>query len=80
MYVSGRSPDGPPGLERPEESDIRIMEGPDWIQQFQPDRCGEHNANSHDDNKSKFLMHEQIVADAVTVAPQQSASQLRRNL
>ena len=57
------------------------MEGPDWIQL---DRCGEHHddANSHDDDKSKFLKHEQIVAvaDAVTVAQQQSASQLRFNL
>jgi hypothetical protein len=55
------------------------MEGPDWIQL---DRCGEHNATSHNDDKSKFLKHEQIVAfaDAVTVAPQPSASQLRRNL
>ncbi len=61
---------------------IRIMEGPDWIQLESLDRCGEHNVNSHDDDKSKFLKHEQIVAvaDAVTVAPQQSASQLRRNL
>jgi hypothetical protein len=58
---------------------IRIMEGPDWMQL---ERCGEHNANSHDDDQSKFLKHEQIVAvsDAVIVAPQQSASQLRRNL
>ena len=58
---------------------IRITEGPDWMQL---ERCGEHNANSHDDDHSKYLKHEQIVAvaDAVTVAPQQSASQLRRNL
>ena len=58
---------------------IRIMEGPEWMQL---DRCGEHHANSHDDDSSKFLKHDQIVAvaDAVTVAPQQSASQLRRNL
>jgi hypothetical protein len=55
------------------------MRGPDWIQL---DRCGEHNPNSHDDDQSKYLKHGQIVAvvDAVTVAPQQSASQLRRNL
>jgi hypothetical protein len=64
------------------QAGIRIldsnMEGPDWIQL---DRCGEHNANSHDDDQSKYLKHEQIVAvaDAVTVAPQQSASQLWRN-
>jgi hypothetical protein len=50
------------------------MEGPGWIQL---DRCGEQkNANSHDDDKSKYLKHDQIVAvaDALTVAPQQSAS------
>jgi hypothetical protein len=58
---------------------IRIMEGPGWMELH---RCGEHDANSHDDDKSKYLKHEQIVAvaDAVTIAPQQSASQLRRNL
>jgi hypothetical protein len=55
------------------------MEGSDWMQL---DRCGEHNANSHDEDKSKYLKHEQIVAvtDAVTIAPQQSAAQLRRNI
>jgi hypothetical protein len=58
---------------------IRIIEGPGWMELH---RCGEHYANSHDDDKSKYLKHEQIVAvaDAVTIAPQQSASQLRRNL
>ncbi len=30
---------------------IRIMEGADWMQL---DRCGEHNANSHDEDKSKY--------------------------
>ncbi len=61
------------------QAGILIIEGPDWIQL---DRCGEHNANSHDDDQSKYVKHEQIVAvaDAVTVAPQQSASQLRCNL
>jgi hypothetical protein len=41
--------------------------------------CGEHDANSHDDDKSKYLKHEQIVAvaDAVTIAPQQP---VRRNM
>ncbi len=55
------------------------MEGPDWIQL---ERCGQHNPNSHDDDQLKFLKHEQIVAvaEAVTVAPQQSAAQLRRSL
>ena len=31
---------------------IRIMEGADWMQL---DRCGKHNANSHDEDKSKYL-------------------------
>jgi hypothetical protein len=48
----------------------------------QLDRCGEHNANSHDEDKSKYLKYDQIVAvtDAVTIAPQQSAAQLHRNM
>jgi hypothetical protein len=48
---------------------------------MQLDRCCDHNANSHDDDQSKYLKHEQIVAvaDAVTVAPQLSAAQFRRN-
>jgi hypothetical protein len=55
------------------------MEDPGCIQL---DRCGEHNANIHDEDQSKYLKHEQIVAvsDAVTVAQQQSAAQLLRNL
>jgi hypothetical protein len=58
---------------------IRIQYGPDWMQL---DRCGEHNANSHDHDKSKYLKYDQIVAisDAVTIAPQMSAAQLRRNM
>jgi hypothetical protein len=49
---------------------------------IQLDQCGEHNANRHDSDQSKYLKHVQIVAvaDTVTVAPQQSTSQLRRNL
>jgi hypothetical protein len=49
---------------------------------MQLDRCGNQNANSHDDDQSKFLKHEQIVAvaDAVIVATQQSAAQLLRNM
>ena len=48
----------------------------------QLDRIGKHNADSHKQDKSKYLKHEQIVAvaDAVTIAPQQSAAQLRRNM
>ena len=34
---------------------IRIMEGADWMQL---DRCGEHNANSHDEDKSKYLKYD----------------------
>jgi hypothetical protein len=63
------------------KASIRITESPDWIQLK---RCGEHNPNSHEDDQSKFqvLKHEQVfaVAEAVTGAPQQSATQLRRNL
>ncbi len=58
---------------------IRILYCPDWMQL---DRCRKHNANSHDDDKSKYLKYDQIVAisDAVIIAPQLSAAQLRRNL
>ncbi len=34
---------------------IRIMEGADWMQL---DRFGEHNANSHDEDKSKYLKYD----------------------
>ncbi len=55
------------------------MEGPGWKQLH---RFGEHYASSHKEDKSKYLKHDQIVAvaDAVLIAPQQSAAQLRRNL
>jgi hypothetical protein len=55
---------------------IRIMEG------MQLDCCGKHNANGHDEDKSKYRRYGQIVAvtDAVTIAPQQSAEQLRHNM
>ncbi len=33
---------------------IRIMEGADWMQL---DWCGKHNANSHDEDKSKYLKY-----------------------
>ncbi len=58
---------------------IRIQYCPDWMQL---DRCGEHDANSHDGDRSKYLKYDQIVAimDAVTTAPQLSAAQLRRNM
>jgi hypothetical protein len=58
---------------------IRIQYSPDWMQL---DRCGEHNANSHDGDRSKYLKYDQIVAilDAVTIALQLSAAQLRRNM
>ena len=43
---------------------------------------GEHNQNSHDDDKSKYLKHKQIVAvhEGARICPQQSAAVLRRNL
>ena len=58
---------------------IRIMVGPGFKQL---DRCCEHDANSHDEDKSKHLKCDQIIAvtDAVTVAPTLSAAQLRRNM
>ena len=58
---------------------IRIQYGPDWMQL---DRCGEHNASSHDQDRSNYLKYDQIcaIADAVTVAPNLSAAQLRRNM
>ena len=58
---------------------IRIKTGPDFTQ---IEKHGKHNVNSHDEDKSKYLKHDQIVAvsDAVTVAPNLSAAVLRRNL
>jgi hypothetical protein len=55
------------------------MEGPEYMQL---DRCGEHNATSHDEDSTKYLKQDQIVSvtDTVTLAPQQSAVQLRRNM
>ncbi len=44
MWLFGRYP-----------ATIRIMEGADWMQL---DRCGKHNANSHDEDKSKYLKYE----------------------
>ncbi len=41
--------------------------------------CNERNASSHDDDESKYLKHNQIVV-VVTISPQQSAAQLRRNM
>ncbi len=43
---------------------------------------GKYTANSHDDDKSMYLKHSQIIAvsDVVTFAPLNSAAQLRRNL
>ena len=58
---------------------IRVLEATGWKQL---DRVGEHNADSHKEDKSKYLKHDQTiaVADVVTIAPQQSAAQLRRNM
>ncbi len=43
---------------------------------------GEHNESSHDEDKSKYLKHKQIVAvyDGARVCQQQSAAVLCRNL
>jgi hypothetical protein len=58
---------------------IRIQTSPSLIQL---DRSGEHHANSHDEDKSKFLKYNQIIAvtDAVAIAPNLSAAELRRNM
>ena len=58
---------------------IRITIGPDFTQ---IEKHGEHNVNSHDEDRSKYLKHDQIIAvsDAVTTAPNLSAAVLRRNL
>jgi hypothetical protein len=58
---------------------MSIMVGPKWMHLDRCGLCGEHDANSQDDGKSKYVKHDQIVAvsDAVTMAPQQSSAQLR---
>ena len=58
---------------------IRITTGPEFTQ---IEKHGEHHVNSHDEDRSKYLKHDQIiaVANAVTVAPNLSAAVLRRNL
>ncbi len=35
---------------------ISIMEGANWMQL---DRCGKHNASSHDEDKSKYLKYDE---------------------
>jgi hypothetical protein len=58
---------------------LRVMEGPGWMQL---DRCSEHHPESHDADASKYLTYDQIIAvvDGVTIAQQQSAATLRRNM
>ena len=58
---------------------IRIMRGPTFIRL---DKLGVHDSTSHDEDGSKFLKYQQIVAvvDAVRTAPSLSAAELRRNL
>ena len=58
---------------------IRIIIGHEFMQL---ERHGEHDANSHDEDRSKYLKHEQIIAvsEAVTIVPNLSASILRRNM
>jgi hypothetical protein len=55
---------------------IHILYCPAWMQL---DWSGEHNANSHDVDKSKYHEYDQIdaISDAVTIALQLSAAQLR---
>ena len=61
------------------EARIRIIIGHDFIQL---ERHGVHDVNSHVEDRSKFLKHDQIIAvsEAVTIAPNLSAAILRRNL
>jgi hypothetical protein len=58
---------------------LQVMEGPG---RMQLDRCCEHHVESHDADASKYLTYNQIiaVADGVTIAPQQSAAILLRNI
>jgi hypothetical protein len=56
-------------LHRGCRAGIRILEG--------PDRCGEDNANSHDEDSAKYLKQDQIVAvaDAVTLVGRSTPAQ-----
>ena len=46
------------------------------------ERCGEHHASSHYEDKSKYLKHDQIVvlSEAVRTAQALSAAELRYNM
>jgi hypothetical protein len=58
---------------------VKIFEAANLLELY---FLGEHNESSHDEEKSKYLKHKQIVAvyDGARVCPQQSAAVLRRNL
>ena len=58
---------------------MRVVIGPDFVEL---QRCGLHDKNSHDNDRSKNLTHHQIVSvvEAAKTAPTLSGSVLRRNL
>ena len=58
---------------------MRVVVGPDFVEL---QRCGLHDKNSHDNDRSKKLTHQQIVSvvEAAKTAPTLSGSVLRRNL
>jgi hypothetical protein len=58
---------------------MRVVTGPDYIEL---QRCGLHDKNSHDNDKSKTLKYAEIVSviEAVKTAPTMPGSEIRRNL
>ena len=58
---------------------MRVVTGPDYIEL---QRCGLHDKNSHDNDKSKTLTYAEInsVVEAVKTAPTMPGSEIRRNL
>ena len=58
---------------------MRVVIGPDFVEL---QRCGLHDRNSHDNDRSKKLTHQQIAAvvEAAKTARTLSCTVLRRNL
>ena len=58
---------------------MRVVTGQDFIEL---QRCGQHDKNSHDNDKSKTLTYREInsVVEAVKTAPTMPGSEIRRNL
>ena len=61
------------------QNSMRVVTGDDFVEL---QRCGLHDRNSHDNDRSKKLTHQQIVAvvEAAKTAPTLSGTVLRRNL